>query len=539
MLVLLAMCIAGVCATAIEECEEKGITSLTELKGAWTLRSDRSNLMMKAEAVLLFVFGKKIAGSRQHCPDISSPADAEREKPRKKLRGDMPRPQLSAGGSLQRALEAIKPENRDVTMANYKKDIWANSARASQGSRLRTLEALASAWPVNLTPVTEDVVHKIATGLKAGGYRSARQYISRLRRAHVEATRTALSAEAELAMKDAIRSIERGIGGTPLKDSIQLENLFVGRVKCGECERAIVVVGSWFLLREIELAALRRGHILLDHDRQRVSLTLWASKTDTVGNLVTRTHRCCCGVLHSGICPYHTAAAYVKNFKGDPKDPLFAKIPGVELEKSETVEIIRQVLLKHGVPLTRPGPDGLHPEQRFGGHVLRVAGSQFLTRLKVPLPAVMLIGRWGYRAIERYVQDVALDDFDIVVPKTGARNEQLSHPSNAVINELREKVEKLALSVEQMQLRPEFIVAKKVHRRDDNEATTLPWQWRAKGCGWPYGMSAFTRCARVEDEERCKRCFPEVVYAEPEVTEDESSSESKAASSSSSSKEDE
>ena len=125
----------------------------------------------------------------------------------------------------------------------------------------------------------------------------------------------------------------------------------------------MVVIGSWFLLREIELAALRRGHIRLDHDKQRVSLTLWSSKTDTVGNLVTRTHRCCCGVLHCGICPYHIAAAYVKNFKRDPKDPLFAIVPGVELQKSETVDIIRQVLRKHGVPLTRPGPDGVHPVQ--------------------------------------------------------------------------------------------------------------------------------------------------------------------------------
>ena len=147
----------------------------------------------------------------------------------------------------------------------------------------------------------------------------------------------------------------------------------------------------------------------------------------------------------------------------------------------------------------------------------------------------MLIGRWGSRAIERYVQDVALDDFGIVVPKSSARNDQVSQPSDAVIKELLEKVEKLASSVEQMQLRPEFIVAKKVRRRDENEATTLPWQWRAKGCGWHYGMSAFTRCARVEDEARCKRCFPEVMYVDPEVTEDESSSESKAASSSSSS----
>ena len=108
---------AGLCAKAIKQFESTGITSLEELKGAWAVRSDRSNLMINAEAVLLFVFGKNFAGPRHRCPDISSPANAEMDKPRKKLRGDMPRPQISTGGSLQRALEAMKPENRDVAMA--------------------------------------------------------------------------------------------------------------------------------------------------------------------------------------------------------------------------------------------------------------------------------------------------------------------------------------------------------------------------------------------------------------------------------------
>ena len=47
---------AGLCATAIEEFEAAGVTSLEELIGAWTLRSDRSDLMINAEAVLIFVF---------------------------------------------------------------------------------------------------------------------------------------------------------------------------------------------------------------------------------------------------------------------------------------------------------------------------------------------------------------------------------------------------------------------------------------------------------------------------------------------------
>ena len=267
---------------------------------------------------------------------------------------------------------------------------------------------MASAWTISLTPVTKDVVDKIAAALKSGGYRSVRQYFSRLRRVHVERTHSELSVEAELALKDAVRSVERGMGGAALKDSFELESLFHDSERVGTLARAIVVIGAWFLLREIELVALRRGHLLLDREKEQVSLTLWASKTDTVGNLVMRTHKCCCSVLYAGVCPYHTALALVDDFKGDHSDPLFAKIPGEELLKNETVDIIRKVLSEHGVALTRPGSDGVTHVQRFGGHVLRVAGAQFLTRLLVPLPTIMLLagcrapgslGKSGHRAL--------------------------------------------------------------------------------------------------------------------------------------------
>ena len=83
-----------------------------------------------------------------------------------------------------------------------------------------------------------------------------RQYFSRLRRVHVERTHSELSVEAELALKDAVRSVERGMGGAALKDSFELESLFHDSERVGTLARAIVVIGAWFLLREIELSSL-------------------------------------------------------------------------------------------------------------------------------------------------------------------------------------------------------------------------------------------------------------------------------------------
>ena len=46
----------------------------------------------------------------------------------------------------------------------------------------------------------------------------------------------------------------------------------------------------------------------------------------------------------------------------------------------------------------------------FGGHCLRVSGAQHLCRMRVPISTIMLLGRWGSRAIERYVQETELED---------------------------------------------------------------------------------------------------------------------------------
>ena len=51
---------------------------------------------------------------------------------------------------------------------------------------------------------------------------------------------------------------------------------------------ALMSLGLWFLLREIEIVALLEKHFQLDTEAQTITMTLWASKTDQVGNLVSR-----------------------------------------------------------------------------------------------------------------------------------------------------------------------------------------------------------------------------------------------------------
>ena len=96
------------------------------------------------------------------------------------------------------------------------------------------------------------------------------------------------------------------MGNNAPKDAFRLDALDIGTDLLGArlaWLHAMVVIGSWFLCREIELSALRVKHMVLDAENKQVGLTLSASKTDTVGSMVQRRHSCYCGTVPETICP--------------------------------------------------------------------------------------------------------------------------------------------------------------------------------------------------------------------------------------------
>ena len=155
----------------------------------------------------------------------------------------------------------------------------------------------------------------------------------------------------------------------------------------------------------------------------------------------------------------------------------------------------------------------------------------------------MLLGRWGSKSIERYIQEAELESFDISaqadgldavasLPKRPRLDNQSSGPAasaTSVSEQWASQLEELARKVEDLQIRPDFIVAKKARTRDKNEATLLLSMWRAR-CGWKYAGSRFLRVSRTSEKQLCKRCFPPADDVEsgeePGSETDESSSSS-------------
>ena len=180
------------------------------------------------------------------------------------------------------------------------------------------------------------------------------------------------------------------------------------------------------MTREIEIAAATIEDIRVDLDQLQVTWNLQVSKVDTQAKGVARTHGCGCGSEHqlSKICPYHTLTRHysdtlefyrikfrcpegVRSNEYFKKLPLFPDSQAKFLSKNMVIEAIRSTARNCGTEMTQRREDG-SDRQLIGGHALRVAGAQFMARHGIELYMIQLMGRWGSKAVERYVQQAPL-----------------------------------------------------------------------------------------------------------------------------------
>lgn len=137
-------------------------------------------------------------------------------------------------------------------------------------------------------------------------------------------------------------------------------------------------------------------------------------KNDPTGQCVSRGHPCICQTgSPNALCPFHALQRHQKRlahvFPNTPTDqlPFIPSDTGTFIAKADTMKIFSLAIEVTGTPLTRPGPHG-EPLPRYGEHVCRVSGAQFLSRLRYSFEAIQLIGRWGSDAVKRYIQEAPL-----------------------------------------------------------------------------------------------------------------------------------
>ena len=476
-------------------------------------------------------------------------------------RAALPGLRADAPGRLERRFvglpRLLDDEARARALAYLDRDVLATTTQRTNSARMRTIEAALKLWGIPLWPPTPVAWKALAATLKMGRYSSASIYFSTYRTT-AERMGYALDELSVRSIKDYTRSCLRGLGEPSRPRPLPFEllpSLPGGRaawVASGPVNpRAMVLTGSWWLCREIELANQRAALVEFSGSGSslRAALHLPASKTDQLAAGLSRSLCCCCPLRPSGRdragCPVHCLVDHLlylqvllpHRWRGDVPDadlPLFPSASGKVVNKAAMQDTVIEAGRLLGI--ARAAPDG---SERITGHSLRVTGAQGLVMRGWDLWTVQLHGRWGSDVIKRYVRDSSLSavasgrgpargqglDLEAVVaavlrkvqpsecvrPATVQSAVRLSTVAGAPpLAEIAAQLE----SERHVQVEPEPCPARLVlntrsgtyHRRVDTNVSSA-------ACGWSYRTNPHAMVPDIEAGPKygiqlCARCWP-------------------------------
>ena len=468
------------------------------------------------------------------------------------LRKDAPvRRQHTSGSIPDLSTEAA----RASAMEDLVMDIYAPSNRASVSSRIRLCERVLAMWGLPALPPSARTISALGASLKAGGYRSASVYFScyktwSARHGHE------WTAVLQQAFQDAVRSCERGLGGPVKARALPFDRL--GSLPGGDTPwvpdgplrpRNAMVLGAWFLTREIELSAASAAALEVSFPRPgvpQVRFHLPASKNDLMAVGTAREHGCACHGTPVPFCPAHTAWDHLSFLRdrfpafwqadSTPLDlPLFPTSSGTACSKDAMTSTIIHAANLLGVELA--SPDG---SERVSGHSLRATGAQGLAASGVDTWAIELLGRWGGDTVRGYIREARLADASamasrvkeavslealvnrILDDRAQARSADDGVQAAAPAAELLQAAP-LASEVSAAQATPEaqstvFVlnsVTGVAHRVAIGFDEASPTEW-VSACGWKFGLSTWragpVQLARTDLPRAphllCARCLP-------------------------------
>ena len=473
-------------------------------------------------------------------------------------RGDHPVCRPSAQrASFTLALQAAQPNNRKRALESLQDDMLSRSTGPAQASRVRTYRALCSAWGVTAFPMSTESVKCVGASLKAGFYRSPQLYFQAAMGHQMRALGWPVEAMVKGLVKEVVRSVKRGLGPAKLKDSFDVWSLQAATISEDDEPFSLdsvehctdmAIIGCWWMLRELEMSAAKAHHLYVDGGL--ANLLLPVHKTETAGSLSVRSLGCACKDSQLRLCPWHAVERHLVwvynhgSYRSQRHFPLFPDENGQHPSKQRVISAFHSVLSAVGIDLWRTDEHG-SPKARFGGHVLRVSGAQFLASAGISLQHIQLLGRWSSLAVQRYVQLAPLaivphlpervlqnsgplaEDAEVMASKALSSGSQIE-PSGAVAGgdmvpafagppddamaQRMSVLEEAMVSLRAAMIPPErpYVVRAKsrvVHLAQHDEFNNAPLDWRSK-CGWRYGTSNFYRIVQLAAEHhRCKKCF--------------------------------
>ena len=385
-------------------------------------------------------FGWDVAPQQPSAPASSTSSSTSGLPP---LRWDAPARREKTKGHLT---DLSSPHARDAALDDLVEGFHSASTRRAAHWKWTTIVKALQAWGLSPFPPTRDSVLALAASLKTGNYATADSYLQ-LYRATCERRGWTFTPDLNWLLKDCVRSCLRGRGGPSKALALPFNRL-------GELDLAddgpwhqngpvgpgcAIIVGSWFLTREIELSTSRACHITFGTDEVGDPTVRWqlpASKTDQQALGKAMVHGCACSPSSSCGCPYHSAKAQLdrllrlfpsrfKNGVADVDLPLFPTAAGNTVDKDPMTSTIIAAAKKLNTELTSSDDSA-----RVSGHSLRVTGAQGLSKLGVDTWAIQLLGRWGSATVLDYIKEVPLE-LASTWAKRAARSSNLAAATSA------------------------------------------------------------------------------------------------------------
>ena len=395
----------------------------------------------------------------------------------------------------------------------------ARSAASSQESMIKTWTSFHMAWfgpSVEVLPLVPAKVFAVCAMFRAGGYRSVENYLSRIKDLHVEEGFD-WSMSLERAFRKSKRAVNRGIGPARQSAALDLGAAFKAlenRSSAPVCNRGpvglrnLLVVGCFWMLRELEISCAKVCHLEVDAVHFWVDWTLPASKTDVRALGKVRRWECVCSGDFTRPCPFHASVNQFEilrsSHRGEGSSPLFPTISGGFVDKRHVVTSIEFVARLIGEALT--GSGGV---RRFGGHSLRVTGARLMAGMGISIVLIQLMARWSSEAVLRYVAEAPLQGMSDAYRKglstsaLGTSAEETSRQLEVVKSEtaqdkrlihyLQQEVATLK-AIEDVKVKDMgYIVNTEsgvVHRPVVWAKDVVPIHWRT-ACGWAFGFSQY------------------------------------------------
>ena len=499
---------------------------------------------------------ERVDGAAPSTPAPGTPVPGTPRPARRRAGGPLVPPSgKRLKGSLGEALRVVGSQQAmHEALIDYNDSIYAPQTVASKSAMRSTWVRLAKKLGAEPLPVTVELVHQIASALKAAGYKAAGSYLNEALQWHRREGHP-VSDSLEIAVKDAKRAVTRAIGPKRRAAELKIQWIATLLTKADDehqqpawpNHRALVwILGYHFVLREVELSCLFIEDVSCDLLQKQITLRLPVSKVDPTGRGCRRTLSCECKDGYVSTCVFCNGLELLSRQESAllqlglnracfPKYPLIGRVddPREVVNKADFVEALRW---DAGILHDNLAEAMVLDPQEVTGHSLRRSGCKGLARKGVPLELIQFMSRHSSQAVMDYVED-ALEECPNMQFKMQEHMElrdqvaSLVGKTNSVergLDEVRRHFEQIAhqwqFSLDQEAIlklfdkwaRPKVVAnmsSKKLHSAAMNNFRLAPSEW-VTDCGWKWTTAGRTAKACVEladvplDFRACDKCKP-------------------------------